>query len=169
MGFQPGLETIGNVVVSELLLYRFCNLLQCFLSLATSRFEEFLYLFIGIRLQSIKHKIIKLTFDLEHTQTVRQGQIDVPCFNSNTTLLNERKILYCAHIVEAVSKLDNDNSKIFCHREKHFHKVLRLLLFPTVKLHSAQFGNTIHEFGNFFTEFFCYLIVRSVGILYTVV
>ena len=98
MGFQPGLEVIRNVVVSELLLYRFCDLLQCFLSLATSGFEEFLYLFIGIRLQCIKHKIIKFTFDLEHTQTVRQRRIDVPRFNSNTTLLNERQILYLSLI-----------------------------------------------------------------------
>ena len=61
--------------------------------------------------------------------------------------------LQCTHIMKTVRQFYNDNTDIFCHRQKHFTKIFRLhIQFVRGIVQLGQFRNTIDQKCNLRTK-----------------
>ena len=59
--------------------------------------------------------------------------------------------------MNAVGKLNQNDSHIPGHRQKHFVEAFRLGFFIRRKLKFVKFGDTVNEFSYFNTELFAHL------------
>ena len=79
---------------------------------------------------------------------MRDGRVDVSSFARDTLPLATRHVGHGAHVVGAVSELDQDNPNIPRHREQHFSERLGLVFFAVIELEFFEFGQAIHQVGN---------------------
>ena len=71
-------------------------------------------------------KFLQFSETVVDAQVVRHWNVDVQCFFGNATTLFRAHHTECAHIVQAVSKLDEYDADVFTHRKKHLFKAFGL-------------------------------------------
>ena len=71
-------------------------------------------------------QILEFPSDPGNTQPVRHRRIDVQTFLGHALLCFRRQSLQRAHIVQPVCELDQDDTQVVNHGEKHFSKVFGL-------------------------------------------
>ena len=70
-------------------------------------------------MEILKRKVIQLCLHFGNTESLGDRRIDVHRLFRFFLLLLRLHKLQCAHIMKAVGKLDNDDTDILCHGEKH--------------------------------------------------
>ena len=110
-------------------------------------------------------EILELILDRLHTQTVRDRRIDLHALERLIAALLILDALDGAHIVQAVSELDDDHADIVAHRDQHLADVLRLTLLTVSELNLTDLGQTVDKIHDLLAERVADLCEGDVGIL----
>ena len=76
---------------------------------------------------------------------MRQRRIDLQRFLGDALLLVAAQGAEAAHVVRAVSQLDEDDADVLGHDKKHLAQVFRLIILERLERQLAQFGDAVHE------------------------
>ena len=97
-------------------------------------------------------EVFELRLDFVEPQTVGQRRIDVKRLTGNLVLLVGRLRLQCAHVVQAVGNLDEDDANVVAHGEQQFLEVLGLGRSLFAKDAAADFRQSVYNLRNLGTE-----------------
>ena len=78
-------------------------------------------------LEVFEREILELPLDLPDPEAVREGRVDLHRLLRDAPLLVRRERRECAHVVEPVAELDDDDAQVVGHREEHLADVLGLM------------------------------------------
>ena len=109
-------------------------------------------------MQIFEAKILKFVIHRIQTEAVRDWRIDLKRFLCHAFLLGLRHSVERTHIMQAISKFDENHPNIPCHGQQHFSEVLGLCLFERSELQFIEFRNTIDKLRDGLTEF-----LRDIG------
>ena len=143
------------------LFLNICNVTSRFLAMLLDLSGEF---FIDVRLEVFQRKVFEFTLQPADTEAVGQRGEDIRGLPGNGGLAFGCLVRQGAHVMQAVSKLDQDDPDIPRHRQKHFTKVLRLALFTGLESNLADLGDTIDHVGDLLTKLGKEFIFRDQGI-----
>ena len=110
-------------------------------------------------------KVFKLGLYCEKPKAVRKRRIYVERFTGNLILLAGQHRAECAHIVEAVSHLDEDNANIVVHRQQQLAEVLSLCRSTVTEDSTRNLGETIYYLCYLLAKLRLNVLNRVVGIL----
>ncbi len=110
-------------------------------------------LVVNLRPQVPKRKIVQLYLDFADAETGRNRRIDVQRLLCNALLFLRRLVLERAHIVQTVRQLDQDDTDVLDHGQKHFAQILglhlllglRLVRVVPGKLDLFELRHTVHQ------------------------
>ena len=99
----------------------------------------------SFRLKIAKRQVLKLTAHDAHSEAERDGCVNVQRFARNALLLFGFEIFERAHVVQAVSQLDENNAHVVHHGKQHLADVFGLARFGSHHLEAADFGYALDE------------------------
>ena len=100
-----------------------------------------------------------------HPHAPGQRRIDFHGFLGNAATLVRGHVLECAHVVEPVGELDEQNPHIVRDRKQELAEILRLLGFLRHKVKPLDLGQPLDELADFLTEQRVDLGARRIGVL----
>jgi hypothetical protein len=109
---------------------------------------------VRIGLEVAEREILKFAFDDGHAEAVGDRGVNVHGFARDAQLLGGLEKLEGAHIVDAVSKLDEDHADVVDHGEKHLADVLCLARLGSHDIETADLGDALDEAGDFVAKAF---------------
>ncbi len=71
--------------------------------------------------------------------------------------------------MESVTKLDQNDADIICHRQDHLADTLGLPGFGTPKGQTAQLGHALNNMGNLWAKHFCEFLGSCASVLHNIV
>ena len=77
-------------------------------------------------------------------------------------------MIQSTHIMQAVSQLDQDHSKVFRHGHEHLAMIFRQLFFVRLVFDFPKLGHTIHNHAHIMTEFPLQIVQGRRRILYDI-
>ena len=104
----------------NMLFHMIYNTLNKLLTFCFTQCNLFHQIIIDIRLQIFQRQVIQFYLDLGNTKTLRNRCIDVHGLSGFFLLLFRAHILQRTHIMQTVRQLDNNDTDIFRHSQKHF-------------------------------------------------
>ena len=111
-----------------------------------------------------KAEILELDSHIVHPQTVGDGGVDVQSFAGDAPSLIRRQHFEGAHVVEAVSDLDQNYAQIFGHCHGHFLKVLSLRFSAAAESDFIELTDTIYQIGHGIPELVLYRGLGDAGV-----
>ncbi len=102
----------------------------------------------GSRLEIAEGQILELTAHHAHAQAERDGRVDVQRLARNALLLFGFEVFECAHVVEPVGQLDENDADVVHHGEQHFADVFGLARFRRHHVQAADFRYPLDEMGD---------------------
>src|SRR5690625_247099 len=135
------------------------------LALGLAHAHVALQLPVTLRLQVEEGAVLQLVLDVVDTQAVRQRREDLQRLARDTLLLVGRHAGECAHVVEPVGQLHEDDANVADHGEEHLAQVL--CLFIGVDPH-GQLGDLrlpLHDAAHRLAELLLDLLEGDVGVL----
>ena len=87
-----------------------------------------------------------------HAQPVGDGRVDFEGFLGDPAAFFSGQHFQRAHVVQAVSELDQDHADVACHGHGHFLEVFSLGFGLGLEVHLGQFADPVDQFGHGFTE-----------------
>ena len=90
-------------------------------------------------------QILEFALEPGDTQPRRDGRIDVEGLRRDAFLVRLVAEGQRAHVVQPVSKLDDDDADVVAHREEHSPKILRLLIFAALEVELVELGHALDE------------------------
>ena len=103
-----------------------------------------------------------------YAQTVCDGRIEVEGFTCGAFAVVDRHDTEGAHVVQAIRKLDQDDSEILGHRHGHFLEVLGLCLVVGVG-DVFELGHAVDDLGNIGAKSFAQGLLVDTRVLQNVV
>ena len=100
---------------------------------------------IRFRFKVFETQVFQLALDLRNTQPARERRVDVQRFLRHFDLPLFGQKIQRTHIVQAVGKLDDDDTDILRHRDEDLAEVFRLLLFARLEYDLVQLGDAGDE------------------------
>mmetsp|Transcript_46394 Transcript_46394/g.98941 ORF Transcript_46394/g.98941 Transcript_46394/m.98941 type:complete len:238 (+) Transcript_46394:766-1479(+) len=91
-------------------------------------FDVIAQLIMLLREQVLEREVRELRLVLPHAQAVREGRKDLQRLTRDGDALLDRHVLQCAHVVQPIGELDDDDAPILCHRNEHGTQILHLLV-----------------------------------------
>ena len=107
---------------------------------------------IAHRIGGLDRQVQQFMAHLEYSEPIRDGRVNIHGFAGDTATLVRWHGIECAHVVQAIGKLDDDDTNILDHRQHHLAEVLRLGLGLAAKVDLCQFADTIDQFRHLVTE-----------------
>ncbi len=98
-----------------------------------------------------------------------ERSVDVECFAGDGFAAVGLQVLKRAHVVQAVSQLDEDDANIGDHGQKHFADVFRLAVFAVGELDLIDLGDTFDDVGHLVAEIGLDLLAGGRGVFNGVV
>jgi hypothetical protein len=83
---------------------------------------------------------------------VRDGRIDFDGLGGHVRAPLRTEVPECAHVVQPVGQLHDDDPDIVHHRQQHFAKALGLAFLGIEDIQFAELGDAIHAAGDFLSE-----------------
>ena len=117
----------------------------------------------------LEAQIFQLILNLVQSQPVSQRRIDIKRLTSNLVLLIGRLRRQCAHVVQTVADLDENDSNIVAHCEQKLLEVLCLCRCLVAENTTRDFGQSVDDAGYFRSEDILYILHRIVSILHDIV
>ena len=111
-----------------------------------------------------KREILEFAAHLTHSETVRDGRIDVERFLCGALLAFPGYCAEGAHVVQAVREFYENHADVANHGEQHFAHALGLACLPRVQVQLADLGNAVDAAGNFRTEALLHFLNARGGI-----
>ena len=96
----------------------------------------------------IKADVLKLLLNTLNTEAVCQGSVNIHGLESDCTLTILLLCRKSTHVVKSVTKLDEDNTNILVHGEKHLTNVLNMSLFLICHLNLNNLGKAVNKHSN---------------------
>ena len=116
----------------------------------------------------LQAEIFEFRFDVVQAQTMRKRRIHVQRLRGDFLLLVGTHVLECAHIVQAVRKLDQDHPHVVTQRQQHLAEILGLGARPGLE-HPAHFRQPIDNRPFLGPKIPLYILQCHIGILHRVV
>ena len=107
----------------------------------------------------------QLPADLRHAEAVRERCVDLARLECNATSLVGAQMLECAHVVQPVRQLNENDARILRHRQQQLAVILDLLLRRRAELHFADLGHTVDNARDLVAELGAHFIERRDRIL----
>ena len=114
----------------------------------------------------LETQVLKFRLDLVESKTVSQRSVYVECLTCNLVLLACLHALKRAHIVKAVSYLDQNDAYVIIHGEQQFLEVLSLGRCLVTEYAACNLGQAIDYLGYLGAEYVLYVISGVVCVLY---
>ena len=143
--FGPTLDVSFDAYGPEPFAQNFHGLVDDGLALRQALFHAPLDVVIHGRIIILEGKILERALDLIDAKPVRQRRIDLQRFLGDALLLVAAQGAEAAHVVRAVSQLDEDDADVLGHDKKHLAQVFRLIILERLERQLAQFGDAVHE------------------------
>jgi len=167
--FRPAFDLRFNARFNGLVVHFLDDALDVFLALAPFLGDLFDQIVIGFVIQIPEAQIFQFPFDAVHAEAVRKRRVDLLRFAGGLHLFLLRLELEGPHVVEPVRQLDDDDADVLRHGQQHLAEILRLFLLLGGIRNFCQFGDAIHQVGDFLAEGFLELGVLVEGVLNGVV
>ena len=116
-------------------------------------------------LEVAESEVFKLAPNTAHSQAQRDRRVDFERLQGDAVLLFGIEVLQRAHVVETISKLDEDDPDILDHGQHHFPETFRLAGLGGIELEAAQLGDALDTAGDFRAEPALDLADAGVGVL----
>ena len=129
------------------------NLFDQLFSLATLFLHHVRNLVEFCLIQITERQIFKLPLDARNPETVSQWRINLHGLTRNAFLLILAQMLQGAHIMQAVSQFDQNDTDILRHGHEHLAMVFRQLLFMGLVLDLPELGHPIDNHAHIMTKF----------------
>jgi len=149
---RPALHSRTNPDVREPLHDRRAHGVYPALALLTTRPQQTGYLIIPSRIEITKGAVLQLPLVPPDAQAVGERSEDVLRLHGGGLPLFRGEWIERAHVVEAVSKLHDDDPGVARHGEEHLAQVASLLLLPAGELQALQLCHAVHQGGYRLTE-----------------
>ena len=133
----------------QILLNLVDDVAQVLLTLRSALGDKAVDLLVNLRIQCLKGQLLKLPLHHVHAEPVSERRVN---FEGLLGLLRRRLRRYEAPrpgVVQAVRQLDEEDTDVATHRDKHLAQGLGLCSSPVV--HLVELGDTVHEVGNGFS------------------
>lgn len=128
--------------------------------------SDFLGFVVVLGVEVFETDILKFALDLSDTETIGNWSIDLECFSRDAFLFFYRKMTECAHVVEAIGELDDDDADVLRHSHKHLAQIFEIVFFfGTAQFDLAELGDAIDQEGDVTPELFFDFSERHLGIL----
>ena len=118
-------------------------------------------------IQGRESEILKLPLDRIHAEAVCQRRVDLQCLSRLLLLLLFRHVPNSAHVVQAITELDDQDANIPRHGNNHLAHGLRRTRFTVGDL--VQLGDAIDQGGDLFTKVFSKRLKRIAAVFNGVV
>ena len=122
--------TLADFIFDTHLLQRgldgFRKLVEQFTALSLGVLQFVLDSGIFLRMLVLEREVLQFRLHLVESKAVGQRRIDVQRLTGNLVLFVGRLRLQCAHVVQTVANLDEDDADILAHREQQLLEVLGL-------------------------------------------
>ncbi len=149
---EATLDLTVYVVFFEYILKVFLDIIDIRVRFTPVLFNFFCKFFINLRIQVAERQIFQLALEPADTKPVCQRGINVSRLLGNFPAPFFILVSQSTHIVQAVSKLDQNHPDIARHSEQHLAEIFSLTFFAGFKGDFTYFGDTIHHFEDFLTE-----------------
>ena len=123
------------------------------------------YLLIALRVKVLERQILQLPLGALHTETVRDGRVDLHRLKRLGALLLGGLVGHRAHIVQAVGDLDEDDADVLGHGHEHLAQVLHLLVLFAGILHAAELRDALDDVRNGGAELAGNILMGEVRVL----
>ena len=110
------------------------------------------YFFEADRISVAKGQVFEFAAHFAHAQTVRERSVDLLGFAGDGLLAVGFEMLEGAHVVQAVSQLDEHHAHVFHHGQEHLADVFGLAVFAVGKLDFVDFGDALDDVGHLVAE-----------------
>ncbi len=121
------------------------------------------------RIERFEAQILKLHAHFIHAEAHGNGCVYIESLAGNALYFFAVQHAQCAHVVQAIGELDQNDTDILCHSQGHFLKVFRLSQLYRVKLDMSEFADAIHKFCDFLAKLRPDIIFADAGVLYDIV
>ena len=177
--YAAGDVRVGNLP-QHAVAYLLFDIVQKSLTRLNLRFERGGNLLIRNGIEIADCKVLKLLLERSDTESVSDGRINFKRFARFEAALFLGHKAQCAHIMDAVGKLYDNDPYIAAHCKEHFADILALLLLHEHKPfflgcvviavgfvcgYLTELCDSVNELLNGFAEFFTYLLVGNGCIL----
>ncbi len=166
--FCARIDLVLEVLLIKVRFNGFYEFLQEPLALA------FLFLYVRgdsvvfLPVEVFEGKVLEFALQYRKPEPVSKGRVDVESFLSHTQLPRARKKFECSQVVKPVRELDEHNSQVGCHREKHLLVRLNLLEF-VIFSESFNLRSAVHNFSDRIAELRFDVLNGELGVFYNVV
>ena len=113
------------------------------------------------RLEITERQLLELVLDAAHPEPIGDRRVDVERLLRDAHALVVGHVLQRAHVVQAVGKLDEDDSDVVDHRQQHLAEVLRLPLFGRRERDGADLRDAFDDVRDVFAEELADLLRRG--------
>ena len=104
------------------------------------------------RVEIFESQILELAAQLTHAEAVRDGRVNVHRLLGNALTLLGTEIFQGAHVMQAISQLDQHHADIVDHCQQHFADVLGLLFFLGNVADMRNLCEAFDQMGHFVAE-----------------
>ena len=104
-----------------------------------------MHLLVGARVHEAKGEVFELAAQLAHAEPVRERRVDVQRFARDGLLLLRLQVLERAHVVQAISQLDEDDAHIAHHGQQHLAHAFGLAVFLVGELYLVELGDALDD------------------------
>jgi hypothetical protein len=138
-------------------------------SFGTARADEMIELAVPLRIHRGERQILELLLQALHAEAVGQRSVNVEGLRCDPLLLVHRHGRDCAHVVQTIGQLDDEDPKVLGHGDQHLAHGRRLLGLLGVELDALQFRDAIDDGRHFGAELPLDVGDRDLGVLHRVV
>ena len=117
----------------------------------------------------LERQVEQFEVELAQSQPIGDRRVDIERLGRNAPALDRVDRVQCAHVVQAVGQLDQDDPDIAGHRQQHLAKTLGLLLFLALELDAVQLGQAIDQIGHLRAEAFDECLFGGTGVFHHIV
>ena len=104
------------------------------------------------RINMRERELLHFAVQRIQAQAVGDGRVNLQRLARDTAALGRRHRAQGAHVVQAVSQLDQDDANIARHGQQHLAEILGLRVGLGLELDAIELGNTIDKLGDRFTK-----------------
>ncbi len=120
---------------------------------------------IGVRIKGTERKIFEFLPHLLHAHAAGERRIDVERLLGDPLARRRWHELQCAHVVQAIGKLDQEDADVVGDREQELAQILGLLGFARNQFQPLQLGEAFHQRADLVSENLVDFRPRRLGIL----
>ena len=141
---HPGLDAVFPQLLDQSVFYA----AQKLLALDAAGLHGRSHLLVAHRVGVAKGQVLEFAAHLAHAQPVRQRSVDLLGLAGDGLPAVRLQVLQGAHVVQAVSQLDEHHAHVLHHGQQHLAHVFGLAVFAVGKLDFVDFGDALDDVGH---------------------